>query len=108
MQKFIRSFFTNRFGLILAIINLAIIAFVRTGGATLLGMERLKNLVFMVNLPARILSITFTATVFGPMNLNGSFLTYYPLDNLILVFLQWLAIGWLAHKIARTFRLVRP
>lgn len=105
MQNFLRSLFTNRFGLTLAIINLAIITFVRSGAATLLGMEQFKNLVFMVNLPARVISVMFTAAVFEPMwPGGGSYITYYPLDMLILVFLQWLFIGWLAQKIASAVR----
>lgn len=105
MQNFLRSLFTNRFGLILAIINLALITFVRSGGAALLGMEQFKNQVFMMNLPARLVSVIFTGLVFEPMRPgNRSFLTYYPLDMVILVFLQWLLIGWLAQKIAKAIR----
>lgn len=104
MQNFLRSLFSNRFGLVLAIINLVIIAFVQSGGATLLGMEEFKRIVFIANLPARIVSITFTALVFDPQLAKMSFLSYYPLDNLILVLLQWLTIGWAAQKIARIFQ----
>lgn len=104
MQNFLKSLFSNRFGLILAIANLVIIAFVQSGAATLLGMEEFKRIVFMANLPARIISVMFTAVVFDPQIAKMSFLSYYPLDNLILVFLQWLTIGWAAQKIARIFQ----
>ena len=105
MQNFLRSLFTNRFGLILAIANLVIIAFLRSGGATLLGMENFKNIVFMINLPARAVSVVLTAAVFEPMRMGGrAFITYYSLDMLVLVVFQWLFIGWLAHTIAKAIR----
>lgn len=101
MQNFLRSLFTNRFGLILAITNLVLIAFSRSRALSLLGMHGSEAMVFLVNMPARVVSMIFSALFLVPVTSRYSNVDYFTLDMLVFVFLQWLFIGWLAQRIAK-------
>lgn len=106
MQNFLRSLFTNRFGLMLAIANLTLIAFSRSRIFSVLGMENSEALVFLVNMPARLVSMIFTELFLGRVTSRFSDVDFFTLDMLIFVFLQWLVVGWLAQRIARAIRVV--
>jgi hypothetical protein len=104
MQNFLRSLFTNRFGLTLAIANLALIAFSRSGIFSLLGLENSEAMVFLVNMPARLVSMIFTSLFIGRVTSRFSDVDFFTLDMLIFVFLQWLFVGWLAQAISKAIR----
>ena len=106
MQNFLRSLFTNRFGMILAITNLVLIAFSRSRVFSLLGLENSEAMVFLVNMPARLVSMIFTTLFIGRVTSRFSDIDFFTLDMLIFVFLQWLVVGWLAQRIARAIRAV--
>ena len=102
MREFVKDFFTNRFGNVLAIINFVVITFNRNGISERLGLENLELFTFIVNLPARVASLIMLEIFVSPKRFALRFdVNYYSLETLLFVYLQWLFIGWMAKAIAR-------
>ena len=100
MQKIIYEIFTNRLGNVLAIGNLVLIAINASG----LGPNTWAGFSLMINLPARLASVTILGNPFLPYPSIGSFPTTYAFGTLIFVYLQWVGIGWLARKISESIQ----
>jgi hypothetical protein len=106
MRNFIYSFFSNRLGNVLAIINFSLLAISQSGVVPLWPfLRRLPKILFLVNLPARMAP----ASIYWLVVPDGRYSALEPVtgdgfDVLLLTYLQWLFIGWLAHKIACAIR----
>jgi hypothetical protein len=100
MRNFIHNFFSNRLGNALAIINFSLLAISQSGIVPMWPfLRRLPKLLFLVNLPARMAPASIFWLIMPEVRIPG------PVDGdgsaiLLLIYLQWLFIGWLAHRIA--------
>ena len=104
MKKIAYEIFTNRLGNILAISNLALIAFNASGMALKLGLFSWMFLSFLVNLPAQIASaiLVSNSPVWYYQMLSGT--PHYAVSTLVFVYLQWVGIGWLSRKISESIQ----
>jgi hypothetical protein len=100
MRNFIHSLFSNRLGNILAIINFSLLAISQSAVVPMWPfLRRLPKILFLVNLPARMapgsIFWLIMPEVVIPRPVTGD-----GFDVLVLMYLQWVFIGWLAHQIA--------
>jgi hypothetical protein len=102
MRNFIHCFFSNTLGNVLAIINFSLLAISQSGVVPMWPILcRLPKILFLVNLPARMApaSIFWIIVPDGRVFIPGP-VTGDGFDVLVLMYLQWVFIGWLAHRIA--------
>ena len=104
MPKLIYELFTNRSGNILAIGNLVLIAINASGLTTLLGLKALIRFSFLINLPARLVSVDVFGNAFVPYTPWQAGFSSYALGTLMFVYLQWIFIGWSARKISQAIQ----
>jgi hypothetical protein len=102
MRNFIHSFFSNRLGNVLAIINFSLLGISQSGVVPMWPvLRRLPKLLFLVNLPARMAPASILWIIVPDVRHSAlEPVTGDGFDVLLLMYLQWLLIGWLAHKIA--------
>ncbi len=102
MRKFIVCLFSNRFGIILAALNVCYLV----SRGEVFAHNALGKFFVLANAPAvslTVLSLEFVTLFTG----RNSPLTEYLIGNAFFVFfivLQWLAIAWLAQTLARKIR----
>ena len=100
----IRELFTNRLGNVLAIANLSLIAINASGISAYFSLNAWMRLSFLLNVPARIASVIVLGNPFIPDGPWQTRLSHYALGTLVLVYMQWISIGWIARRIAQAIQ----
>jgi hypothetical protein len=102
MRKFIVNLFSNRFGIILAAVNLCYFAF----KARTFSNHPLDVVFVCANVPAWVatfLSLGFVKLLIPGISLSTNWLLNLTLAGLS-VTLQWLFIAWISKSLAQRFR----
>jgi len=104
MNKLFYDLITNRLGNVLALINLFLVGLHASGISERLGLINMIRLSYVLSVPARVGSaIIFNERLVPYWSLPSS-LGKYSLLTLLLIYFQWVTIGWMTQKISRTIQ----
>ena len=104
MNKLFYDVVTNRLGNVLALINLFLIGLHTSGISERLGLINMIRLSYLVSVPANVgAAIIFNERLLPYWSLPSS-LAKYSLPTLLLIYFQWITIGWMTQKISRAIQ----
>jgi len=104
MSKLFYEVIANRLGNVLACINLFLVAMHASGLSEWLGLTNLVRVSFLVSVPSRLVSAIVFNERLIPYWSSPSLLPKYTFISLVLIYFQWVSIGWMTQKISRTIR----
>jgi len=104
MSKLFSEVIANRLGNVLACINLFLVAMHASGLSEWLGLTNLVRVSFLVSVPSRLVSAIVFNERLIPYWSSPSLLSKYTFISLVLIYFQWVSIGWMTQKISRTIR----
>jgi hypothetical protein len=104
MNKLFYEVITHRLGNVLALIDLFLIALHSSGISERLGLVNMIRLSFLLSVPSRLASaVIFNERLLPYWSLPSS-LAKYSFIALVLIYFQWVTIGWIAQKISRAIQ----
>jgi hypothetical protein len=101
MNKLFYEVITNKFGNALALVNLVLIAMHTSGISERLGLFNMIRLSFLVSVPSRLAAVVIFNERLLAYWSSPSSMAKYSLVTLVLIYFQWVTVGWMAQKISR-------
>jgi len=95
---------SNRLGNALALANLTLIALNSSGLTLKLGLFTWIKFAFLLSIPARLGSAILFSEPLLPYWSNPRSLIQFSFGTLVLVYLQWVMIGFIAQRLARAIQ----